>query len=184
MGDHLFSAAELSRCAKGLLANAYPFFDGAILLTARDKDDFTRSRNIKLMMIQNPTRTADGKSAPWPAAHGVLADVFFNMFADKKHNDVICVFIPDPVDHPGKPARWMIEALNLFHAVRELEHDDEDFVTSWKAARADFDLNQSQETAIAWATACASWMDNSNGQQHAFALVEMASGGAGGGVRR
>ena len=113
---------------------ASQFLDGAINLTARDKDDFTRPRNIKLMMIQNPTRTADGKYAPWPAAYGVLADVFFNMLADKKHDDIICVFIPDPVDHPGKPARWMMETLNLFHAVRELDHDDEDLVTAFETS--------------------------------------------------
>ena len=185
MGDHYFSASEFSTCAKGLLTLASQFMDGAINLTAQDKNDFTRPRNIKVMMNQNPTRTAGGKYAPWPAAYGVLADVFFNMLADKKHDDIICVFIPDPVDHPGKPARWMMETLNLYHAVRELDHDDEDletyFATSLKAGRAEFDFKDTKETAIAWVNACITWMDPSEGQQHAFALVEIAGGGTGGG---
>ena len=66
------------------------------------------------------------------------------MFADPKHDDIICVFIPDPANEGRKPARWMMETLNLFHAVRELDPDDEGlitcFQTSLKAGCAEFGL--------------------------------------------
>ena len=54
-------------------------------------------------------------------------------------------------------------------------------ILSLKAGRAEFDLDDTKETAIAWANACTTWMDNSDEQQHGFALVDMAGGGTGGG---